>query len=147
MKPFLYYEWGNRFMQLAELVASWSKDPSTRVGAVIVDDNKIVRGLGFNGFPRGVRDEPERYACREIKYKLIVHAEPNALLNANGNIRGCTLYCTKHPCSACAALVIQAGIRAVVCPDGGDERWAEDQTLARNMFAEADVDMCRWSNQ
>jgi len=133
--------WHQRFEQMAELVASWSKDPSTKVGAVVVDDRKIIRGIGFNGFPRGVDDCVERYEDRALKYKYIVHAEPNAILNANGSLLGCTLYCTLHPCSACAALIIQAGITTVICPSEVNPRWAEDQKLAAQMFTEARVQL------
>jgi dCMP deaminase len=133
--------WIKRFMDVARLASTWSKDPSTQVGAAVVGDDKIVRAMGFNGFPRGVRDAPDRYADRAVKYKLIVHAEANALLNAHGDIRGCTLFATKHPCAACAALIIQAGIAAVYCPRGNDPRWEEEQRLAEQMFSEAGVDI------
>jgi dCMP deaminase len=121
-------------------VAGWSKDPSTKVGAVIVDPRRVVRGMGYNGFPRGVCDTPERYADRPTKYKLVVHAEANAILNATGDVRGCVLYCTWHPCSACAALIAQAGIAEVRCP-APDPRWAEDGAFARMILDEAGVDV------
>ncbi len=130
--------WHQWFLGMADYVATASKDPSTKVGAVIIDGNRIVRGMGYNGFPRGVRDEPERYANRAEKYKRVVHAEANALLNSHGSLRGCTLYATMHPCSACAALIIQAGITSVVCRPT-IERWREDAEFAISMFNEADV--------
>jgi dCMP deaminase len=130
--------WDERFAALALHVAQWSKDPSTKVGAVIVDSLRVVRGVGYNGFPRGVKDLPERYLDRPTKYKLVVHAEANALLNSSGGVRGCTLYCTWHPCSACAALIVQAGIAEIHCP-APDPRWAEDAMFARMIFGEAGV--------
>lgn len=116
-------KWDRRFLKLAELVASWSKDPSTRVGAVIVDDLRLVRGLGYNGFPRGVADD-DRLRKKETKYPLVVHAEANAILNSNGSVRGCTLYSTQIPCHECCKLLIQAGISWVVFPSNV-KRWEE----------------------
>ena len=88
-------KWVKRFFRLANEVATWSKDPSTKVGAVIVGENKQIISQGYNGFPRGVDDTEERYNNREIKYKMVVHAEMNAILNAlyNGSsVKGATLY-------------------------------------------------------
>src|SRR3989344_2191240 len=81
-------KWDRRFLALAEHVAQWSKDPSTKTGAVIVDPNNRVVSLGYNGFPRGVNDLPERLSNRELKYKIIVHCERNALLFARESVRG-----------------------------------------------------------
>jgi dCMP deaminase len=116
-------KWDRRFLKLAELVASWSKDPSTRVGAVIVDDLRLVRGLGYNGFPRGIEDD-NRLKEKETKYPLVVHAEANAILNSNGSVRGCGLYSTQIPCHECCKLIIQAGIRWVAFPSNA-KRWEE----------------------
>ncbi len=134
------HKWHDRFADLARHVSQWSRDPSTKVGAVIVDPLKRVVGMGFNGFARGVRDLPERYADRPTKYKLVVHAEANAILNASGSVRGGVLYCTWHPCSACASLIVQAGIAEVRCPEP-DPRWAEDGGFARLILDEAGVDV------
>lgn len=142
-------KWDERFVALANHVAEWSKDPSTKVGAVIADDMKRIVSLGFNGFPRGVVDDPERYATRMVKYKLIVHAESNAILSAGRLVSGCTLYATKFPCSECAKQIIQSGIWRVVAPargvpagqpmDPSLERWLEDSMYAAQMFNEAAV--------
>ena len=133
--------WTQRFLALALHVAEWSKDPSTKVGAVVVDSDRIVLSLGYNGFPRGVIDSTERLSERPVKYAFTVHAEANALLNASRSVRGATLYCTLLPCSECAKLVIQAGIRRVVCPAPaeGYERWADSFRMAREMFQESGV--------
>ena len=110
-------DWNQRFLSLAEHISTWSKDPSTQVGAVIVDDQRRIISTGYNGFPRGVNDFPERYNNRDIKYEMIVHGEINAILFANQSIHGCTLYTWPFmPCSRCAAIVIQSGIRTVVAP-------------------------------
>lgn len=136
--------WDQRFMKLAQEVSTWSKDPSTWVGAVIVDEDRIVCGMGYNGFPRRVRDTKERYEDRATKYKMIVHAEVNAILNSPTGARDCTLYSTKFPCAQCAAMIIQAGVKAIVSPPGNDPRWEEEQKLARTMFAEAGIDLFTW---
>lgn len=122
---------------LADYVATASKDPSTQVGAVLVDTNRVVRGIGYNGFPRRVEDLSERYLDRDTKYKLVVHAEINALLTA-GDARGCYLFCTSHVCSACAAAAVQAGVSAVFCRPVS-ERWAKDAEIAALILREAGV--------
>jgi len=141
-------KWDERFMQLARHVAMWSKDPSTKVGAVIVDEKRRVVSLGYNGFPRGVDDSPERYADRPTKYAHVVHAELNAILNAPRGVEGCTLYVTLEPCTTCAKAIIQSGVRRVVLPDRTGEsntevlkRWGDDQKTAYNMMDEALLDV------
>ena len=136
-------KWDIRFLEMAHLVSTWSKDPSTRVGCVLVDSQRIVRGLGYNGFPRGVCDHDERLSDRARKYHFVQHAEPNAITNASGNTAGCTAYVTHHPCAQCTGLLIQAGIRRIVthAPEGGLlERFAESFEASREMIAEAGVE-------
>jgi dCMP deaminase len=87
-------KWDNRFMELAEHISYWSKDPRTKVGSVIVDDRNRVVSMGYNGFPRGVHDTDERYEHRPLKHLLVSHAERNALDNSPLTVEGCTLYCT-----------------------------------------------------
>lgn len=133
-------KWDKRFLALAQHVSEWSKDPSTRVGAVIVDDNRRIVGHGYNGFPRGVDDAAARYADRAVKYEMVVHAEINAVLNAGRNVEGCILYCTFFPCPRCAAYLIQAGVKRVVSmPNKSDGRYAEQRKIAEQMFKEAGV--------
>src|ERR1043166_7175104 len=84
-------KWDKRFLNMAALVSSWSKDPSTQVGAVIVDDQRVVVGTGYNGFPRGAAARPERDAERETKYKMIARAEANAVYAAGSRARGGTI--------------------------------------------------------
>ena len=114
-------DWNQRFMDLAHHVADWSKDPSTKVGAVIVNDNKQVLGLGYNGFPRGVYDCPERYNNRSIKLLFVAHAERNALDNAT-SVEGATLYSTLFPCTECTKGIIQRGIKRVITTAPSDDK-------------------------
>lgn len=135
-------KWDSRFLNIALQVASWSKDPSTQVGAVLVDLGRRIIGVGYNGFPRGCNDDKALYADREVKYKRVVHAEVNAILNAITAPAGAILYCTHHPCSACTAQLIQAGIERVVFirnPDF-DNRYRADQLEAQQLLKEAGID-------
>jgi dCMP deaminase len=134
-------KWDERFLRLAREVATWSKDPSTKVGAVIVRSNRTVASLGYNGFARGVLDNSERYEKRELKYEMIVHAEENALLNSPERMDGYTLYVTPlPPCCRCAGSIIQHGIKRVVIerrklsPD-----WEKSFEVAKTMFEEAGI--------
>lgn len=134
--------WDDRFLRLADEVAGWSKDPSTRVGCVLVDAKRRVIGLGFNGFPRGVCDCDERLHDRPTKYLMVQHAEANAILNAVASTEGATAYVTHHPCSNCAGMLIQAGVVRVVTRQpaaGFAERFADSFRATRTMFAEAGV--------
>ena len=131
-------KWDGRFLSLAEHVAQWSKDPSTKVGAVIVRPDRTIASVGYNGFPRGVNDHPDLYADREQKYRRVVHAEINAAVSAATDIRGFTLYTWPFlPCERCAVQIIQYGISRVVAPRFDNPRW--DFTLTRSLFAEANI--------
>lgn len=132
-------EWHFRFLAFSAMVASWSKDPSTKVGAAIVDGKRRILGTGYNGFPRGVLDSQERYSDRPTKYAMTVHAEANAILNAVREVESATIYCTHAPCSDCAKLIIQSGLSRVVCPAGDLAGWGESQKTARVMLVEAGV--------
>lgn len=136
-------KWDDRFLSLARCVASWSRDPSTIVGAVIVRPNRTVASLGYNGFPRGVDDTAERLQDRSTKLAMTVHAETNAILTAREPLDGFKLYVWPfHPCSACAAAIIQAGISEVVAPVTPPhlmERWQSSLDATRVMFQESGV--------
>jgi dCMP deaminase len=137
-------KWDNRYLALAKEVATWSKDPSTQVGAVTVGAKKEVLSQGFNGFPRGIKDTPERYNHRETKYKFVVHAEMNAIYNATysgTSLDGATLYIYGLPiCSECAKGIIQVGIKKVVIEKSKElDNWNESLRLSQEMFAEAGV--------
>jgi dCMP deaminase len=135
-------KWDRRFLELARFISCWSKDPSTRVGAVIVDENRRIVSTGYNGLPQGVEDTDERLQNRELKYKLIVHGERNAVLFAGRSVHGCTLYTTPFmPCSVCAGMMIQAGIKRVVAPYSDNPRWIEDFKLTEQLFGEAGVEL------
>ena len=136
-------KWDERFVRIAHEVATWSKDPGTKVGAVLVNDKRIL-ATGYNGFPSGIGDTLDRYTDREVKLAYTVHAEVNALLNAAKNgarTEGSTLYTTFHPCVNCAASVIQGGIARVVCPtvDSSPQRWRANFARARDLLLEAEV--------
>lgn len=139
-------KWDFRFMRLAAHIAEWSKDPSTKVGAVIVDHDRRPRGTGYNGFPRGVGDNEERYTEKMVKYKLVVHAEANAILNAVTSVRDCTLYATKFPCTECTKLIIQTGISMIIAPPPSNDGsvWADDAKFSRQMLKEAAVLVYDW---
>ncbi len=131
-------KWSDRFLALAEHVAEWSQDPSTKVGAVIVDDKKRVVSMGYNGFPRGVKDLAERYNDGKTKHLFVSHAERNAIDNAPHSVEGCTMYVQLLPCNECAKSIIQSGITKVVTykPTREDKfNW----DITRIMFQEAGV--------
>jgi dCMP deaminase len=134
-----------KLLPIAEATARLSKDPSTQVGALVIGPGGEIRSSGWNGFPRGVNDDPFRYADRPTKYQFICHAEANAIANAaraGVSLDGCSLLVTAlHPCNTCAQLAIQAGIRTVYAPapDPHNVTWAESFGAAAVMFAEAGV--------
>ncbi len=135
-------KWDRRMLGLVNLVATWSKDPSTGVGAVIVDAKNRVVSLGYNGFPRAVCDSDEALFDRDEKLRRTIHAEENALLFAGRPVEGCTIYVTHPPCARCAAKLIQSGIARVVSnqplPEFRD-RWVDEMRSASAMFLEAGV--------
>ena len=130
-----------RFMELAEHVAGWSKDPSTKVGCVIVDQQNRVVSLGFNGFPRGVKDTNLRYMDKDVKYLFVAHAERNALDNAPLSVEGCTLYSPLLPCNECAKSIIQKGIKKVVSYEPDEDRPHLHWEITKKMFQEAEVQL------
>jgi dCMP deaminase len=137
-------KWDMRFIGLAQHISTWSKDPSTKVGCVVVGEDREIRSTGFNGFPRGINDDEERLMDREKKYPLICHAEENAIMHAariGVSLKDSTAYVTWPPCSRCARSLIQAGIREIVYPETGKipERWIEDFTISDSMLNEAGV--------
>lgn len=136
-------KWDERFMRIAKEVQSWSKDPSTKCGCVLVRERRII-STGYNGLPASLSDSLDRYTDRDFKLQTIIHAEKNALFNAaknGGSTEGATAYVTWPPCTQCASALIQAGISKVICPDPktGPERWAKNFTLANDLLFEAGV--------
>lgn len=139
-------KWHTRMIGLAEHIAGWSKDPSTKCGAVITDDYHRIISVGFNGFPTGVPDEQDLLGDRAIKYEMVVHAEVNAILFSHADLsRGTTLYTWPFPpCSRCAAVIIQAGIGRVIAPIPNNDlalwhRHNCDRTVS--MFKQAEVEL------
>ena len=135
-------KWDQRFLDLAEHISAWSKDPSTKVGCVVVGEDREIRSTGFNGFPRGIADDSERLSDREKKYPLICHAAENAIMHAARiglSLKGCTAYVTWPPCTRCARSLIQAGVIEVVYPSGSEvpERWMSDFEMSTQMMNEA----------
>lgn len=135
--------WIGYFMGMAAFVATKSKDPAIKVGCVVVGPHHDVRATGYNGFARRVLDLPERYADRDTKLKMVVHAEANAVAaaaRAGAAMYGCVAFLTMPPCPQCAALLVQAGVVKIVSPPiDEDSRWAELNRLAANMCREAGV--------
>jgi len=131
---------------IAQSVAAMSKDPSTKVGALVIGPNMEIRATGWNGFPRGVHDTEERLNDRPTKCRFVVHAEANAIANAARSgvpLDGCSVLVTAlHPCNDCAKLLIQSGIKTVYAPlPEDDARWATSFEIAAIMFAEAGVNV------
>ena len=116
-----YINWDEYFMGIALLSAKRSKDPNTQVGACITSTNKRIVGIGYNGLPIGCDDQAFPWTNKggflDTKYAYVVHAEPNAILNANSSLLGCTIYVTLFPCHECAKLIIQSGIKEIVYMD------------------------------
>lgn len=137
-------KWDSRFLGLAFEVSTWSKDPSTKVGCVLVDNSLHVVGLGFNGFPQGMNDSEELYADRDTKLKRTIHAELNAILNSNGSAAETTAYVTHAPCTQCALILIQSGVDRVVYPAPNRDllsRWGESIEYSRSLFEEAAMEV------
>lgn len=135
-------KWIRRFLELAGSFASWSKDPSTQCGAVIIDASKHIIGVGYNGFPPEVEDRPEWLADREIKYNLVKHAEENAIRNSRGSVEDCILFVTHPCCPDCAQYVCDEGIREVHWPEPSvewAERWHDRLEHSKKIFRKAGV--------
>lgn len=135
-------KWNKRFIDLAKSIAQYSKDPNTKVGAVIVDDDKRIVSMGYNGFPRRVLDLEDRLNNREEKLKYIVHAELNAILNAKRDVDGMIIYVYPYfPCNECAKAIIQSGIKKVVTTGIIDDKWKDSVAVSMKMFEEAGVEV------
>lgn len=146
--------WDDYFLGLCLVNTTMSKDPNTRVGALVVGPDHEPRSSGFNGFPRGIADTEERLADRDVKNKLMVHAERNCICNAarvGVSLKGCTLYlaCTDDtgdiwggpPCTACTIEIIQAGIERVVARPTRirPSKWYADLAFSKELLAEAGI--------
>lgn len=142
--------WLENYLNLAKTVSTWSKDPSTQVGAVAVGQNGQILSQGYNGFPRGVEDSQRRLNDKDVKYKFVVHAEQNCIYNATLNgvsLNGADLYVHGLPvCSECAKGVIQVGIKNVfIChPAEIAPIWQDAYKFTKQMFEEAGVNAVRY---
>jgi len=135
-------KWDQRMLSLASHVSQWSRDPSTKVGAVIARPDHTIASLGFNGFPRKMGDTPDRYEDRDDKLSRTVHAEINAILTANEPLKGYTMYSSFCPCSSCSLSIIQAGVQRVVAPKPTEQqlsRWADSFAKTQEFFRETGV--------
>jgi dCMP deaminase len=145
-----YRKWDKRFLHLAEEISGWSKDPSTKCGAVIVRPNRSIASVGYNGFPAGISDDLAIYADREKKYARIIHAEINAILKCEEKPVGYTLYTVPFlTCTRCAVQVMEAGIVRVVAPalpDHLHERWKADVDVAISLYNERGVEVTTYED-
>ncbi len=140
-------KWDTRFLGLAGHASSWSKDPSSQVGAVISDGNRIV-SLGYNGFAAGVEDSEARLTNRACKLNLTIHAEENAMIFAKRDLSGCTVYVTHPPCPRCASKLIQEEFSRVVAISPSDDflsRWGDDLELSKQMYEEAGIEFVTYA--
>lgn len=139
-------KWDVRFLELAKHISSWSKDPSTQVGAVITNGNKII-SIGYNGLPSKTPDYSIDLYNRQEKYKYIIHAETNAILTASTQVSNCTLYTYPFlPCTNCASMIIQAGINRVVSILCETDRWKNRIEESKNLFSIANIDVVEYSS-
>ena len=138
-------KWKKRFLKLSKEISTWSKDPSTQVGAFIISEDRNIISTGYNGFPRNIEDTEERLNNRETKYKFILHAEMNCILNAlyNGrSVKDCILFVHGlPPCSECTKSIIQAGIKKVITDSKATDNWKESLKLSLEMLKEANVEI------
>ena len=141
--------WDEYFMGLAHLSALRSKDPNTQVGAAIVDENKRVVSVGYNGFPKGCSDDvfpwDREGAALRTKYFYVVHAELNAILNSPRSVAGCTIYVSLFPCNECAKAIIQSGIKRIVYES---DKYADTDGIkaSKAMLEAAGVELVRIEN-
>lgn len=131
-----YLFWDECFMKIAHIIAERSKDPVTQAGAVIVNKDNVVVGLGYNGFPRGIKNTDLPWDREgdflDTKYPYICHAEENAIFNSNNSTKDCKIYCTLFPCNECAKKIIQNGIKEVIYESDkyhDDEIWVASRKL------------------
>ena len=139
----LLNDWDKRYLDIADQISSWSKDPSTKIGAIVVGKKGQILTQGYNGFPRGIKDCPDKYSNRILKYDYIVHAEENAIYNATNSgvpLEGAAMYITGLPtCHRCAKAIIQVGIKRVFIRAKIPERWIDSWKLTESLFKEAKI--------
>jgi len=132
-------DWDKLFLDLAERISRKSKDPSTKVGAVITRDNVLV-SIGYNGFARQTSDRKDWLENRELKYRRIIHAEINSLIFAEQTLEDCTVYTYPfQPCAPCTSILIQAGVTRIVAPINDNPRWVADFAIAKETIDDAGI--------
>jgi len=137
-------KWDRRFLSLAKEISTWSKDPNASIGTVITDSSNHIVSFGFNGFPKGIDDSAVRLGNVEVKNKLMIHGELNAMLNATQSLNGCTIYIHGKPaCHECAKVIIQQGITRVVYDTAIDHnsKWVASMQLVTELFEEARIEL------
>lgn len=139
-------KWDLKFIELAKHISGWSKDTSTKVGAVIVNDSNRIISTGYNGFVIGADDSIESRYEKNKKYLYTEHAERNAIYSAaekGDSTRNATIYMQLYPCVDCARAIIQSGIKRVVCtkPDFNNEKWGESWRIAEELFNECKIEV------
>lgn len=136
-------KWDLRFINLAKEISTWSKDPSRKIGAVIVNQDRHVIGMGYNGFPNKIVDKKARLDDKDLKRAIALHAEESAILNAKCDLSNCKIYVYGLSCcSHCASMIIQSGITEVyyqLSEKGESEHWKQNTDLAKKLFKEAKV--------
>lgn len=138
-------QWLEHFMTIAKTVSTMSKDPSRKIGAVIVDKNKRIISTGFNGFAKGIVDSEERLQDKEMKRILMLHAEENAILHAKQDLTDCSIFVYGYPpCVHCMSLIIQSGIKLVYYRNSSDlnavsQFWKDNLELSLKLAEEASV--------
>jgi dCMP deaminase len=142
-------EWNKRFLRMALYVQTWSKDDSTKVAAIIVDSNKIVRATGYNGIPRLLDDNNRLRHERPEKYKWFSHAEENLFCNCarlGVSTNDCTIFITACPCNTCTRMIIQSGITNVVFLENKEfeTRWADAIKTTKEMLEEASIPITKY---
>jgi len=141
------HKWDDRFLEMARNISTWSKDPSTKVGAVVTDNDNRVISVGYNGFPKHEVDD-NRLTDREVKYQMIVHAERNAIeyaQMAHWDLKGCNLFTYPFiPCSICAEKINKSGINRVVSLESDNERWNADFQITRTLFQNTEIELLEY---
>ncbi len=143
-----YINWQDYFMGIAKLSAMRSKDPSTQVGACIVDENNKIVSMGYNGMPYGTDDSTAKWGksgdWEDTKYPYVCHAELNAILNSPRSVANCRIFVTHHPCNECAKAIVQSGIKEVIYQDA---RLGKISDVARIIFDNAGVVVTAYQTQ
>jgi dCMP deaminase len=136
-------KWLNRWFEEARQKSLWSKDPSKQIGAIAIGESKQILSVGYNGFPRGILDTPERYQDRETKYKYVVHAEKNLIYNAcltGTSLKGATIFVHGLPvCAECMKGLIQVQVAQIYSLGEINERWIESTEFAKSLAREANI--------